>query len=204
MNVITARFTYGNRARTDPITRLDYGWILRFENANLPETYQVDFSNDPSNSGTSKTSIGNSDGVEIPQEFCVPGKNVYGFVYLVGENSGRTRYFTETFVQARPDRSGRTPTPTQQDTVDQAIAALNAGVSRVETIADAIPPTIDAALEAAKESGEFDGPQGPQGETGPQGPQGVPGQDYVLTEADKEEIVHMVLDIYPAAEGVSF
>lgn len=32
------------------------------------------------------------------------------------------------------------------------------------------------------------GPQGPQGETGPAGPQGVPGDDYVLTDADKTEI----------------
>lgn len=40
------------------------------------------------------------------------------------------------------------------------------------------------------------GPQGIQGEQGPQGPigpQGEPGQDYVLTEADKSEIAGMVV-----------
>jgi hypothetical protein len=41
------------------------------------------------------------------------------------------------------------------------------------------------------------GPQGPKGETGPQGPQGKAGEDgtdYVLTDADKDEIVSMVLE----------
>lgn len=62
------------------------------------------------------------------------------------------------------------------------------------------------------------GPQGPQGEkgdTGPQGPQGdkgdtgpaghtpVKGTDY-YTEADKAEMVDLVLAALPAAEGVSY
>ena len=37
------------------------------------------------------------------------------------------------------------------------------------------------------------GPQGEQGIQGPIGPQGEPGQDYVLTEADKSEIAGMVV-----------
>lgn len=32
------------------------------------------------------------------------------------------------------------------------------------------------------------GEQGPQGEAGPQGPQGIPGDDYVLTDADMQKI----------------
>ena len=37
------------------------------------------------------------------------------------------------------------------------------------------------------------GPQGIQGEQGPIGPQGEPGQNYILTEADKSEIAGMVV-----------
>ena len=37
------------------------------------------------------------------------------------------------------------------------------------------------------------GPQGPQGETGATGPQGIPGDDYVLTAQDKDEIADIVL-----------
>lgn len=42
------------------------------------------------------------------------------------------------------------------------------------------------------------GPQGPQGETGPQGPQG---DDYVLTEADKAEIVAATVAALPKYDG---
>lgn len=54
------------------------------------------------------------------------------------------------------------------------------------------------------------GPQGeigPKGDTGPQGPQGepgAPGQDYVLTEADKAEIANLVLASIPSGDEVSY
>lgn len=54
------------------------------------------------------------------------------------------------------------------------------------------------------------GPQGPAGETGPQGPQGpqgIPGadgDDYVLTEADKEEIVNLVIEALPDGDEVAY
>lgn len=61
---------------------------------------------------------------------------------------------------------------------------------------------VEYALLEAKESGEFDGPQGIQGETGPQGPAGPQGEtgytpvlgvDY-WTEADKKEIESYIDD----------
>lgn len=87
---------------------------------------------------------------------------------------------------------------------------------------------IDQALAQAKASGEFDGaqgpagpqgevgPAGPQGETGaqgpagpqgpegPQGPQGIPGNDYVLTGADKTSIANTVLTLLPTWTGGSY
>lgn len=69
--------------------------------------------------------------------------------------------------------SGQAPDPVE-DWLTAANTALNA-----------IPQTIDDALEEAKESGEFDGPQGPKGDkgdkgdtgaTGAQGPQGIQGE----------------------------
>lgn len=54
---------------------------------------------------------------------------------------------------------------------------------------------IDLALAQAKESGLFDGPQGPQG---------IPGNDYVLTEADKTSIANTVLGLLPTWEGGSY
>lgn len=60
------------------------------------------------------------------------------------------------------------------------------------------------------------GPQGPQGEKGDQGIQGIqgpqgpkgekgdPGNDYILTDTDKQEIIGAVLNALPTAEGVGF
>ena len=61
-----------------------------------------------------------------------------------------------------------------------------------------------------------DGEQGPQGEQGiqgiqgEQGPQGEPGkdgangQDYILTEDDKQDIANLVIAAIPSSEGVSY
>lgn len=56
---------------------------------------------------------------------------------------------------------------------------------------------LAAALEDAKQSGEFDGPRGIQGEKGDTPVKGV---DY-WTDADKQEIVDEVLDAIPDAGG---
>ena len=54
-----------------------------------------------------------------------------------------------------------------------------------------------------------EGSQGPKGETGPagpQGPQGIqgePGADYVLTEADKNEIAEITATLVPSGGGAS-
>lgn len=46
----------------------------------------------------------------------------------------------------------------------------------------------------------FDGEPGPQGEPGKDGEKGEPGNDYVLTAADKQEIAQLALAAMPAAE----
>jgi hypothetical protein len=73
-------------------------------------------------------------------------------------------------------------------------------------------PGKDGATGAAGPKGDKGdtGPQGPKGDTGAQGPKGDPGKqgadgkDYVLTEADKEELVADVLAALPTWEGGSY
>ena len=48
------------------------------------------------------------------------------------------------------------------------------------------------------------GPQGPQGPVGEKGDTGAPGEDYVLTEADKSEIANLVLASIPVGDEVSY
>lgn len=75
---------------------------------------------------------------------------------------------------------------------------------------------LDGTVQAVEQKladGDFVGPPGPQGIQGPQGltgpvgatgPQGPPGNDYILTAGDKQEIISAVLDAYPAAEEAVF
>lgn len=55
-----------------------------------------------------------------------------------------------------------------------------------------LPDAINTALAQAKESGVFDGAQGPAG------------NDYVLTEADKQEIAELALTKLPTWTGGSY
>lgn len=126
------------------MTRIDYGWMLKFEGTDLPPypiQFQVDFSNDPTNAGTSKSQLGTVDGVEIPQEYLIPGKSVYAYVYYVDEEYvyGRTEYVVEIPVEARPSRTDEQPTPTQQTVIDETIAALNAAVSEANAAIEHYP-----------------------------------------------------------------
>ena len=62
------------------------------------------------------------------------------------------------------------------ESVTQAGAEAKASAEEAKAAADSVPQTIEAALAEAKDSGEFDGPQGEKGETGERGPQGEKGE----------------------------
>ena len=174
-NIVRASFVFGRSTKTRSLHQWDYGQILQFEGLDLPSAYTVHFANQPT-SGDAKTQVGGADGVDIPDEYLTTGLPVYAWVYLhSGADDGETVYSVTIPVTKRPKPIEDEPTPVQQGAIDTAIAALNEGVETVQGIAEAIPQTIDAALTEAKDSGEFDGPQGPQGETGPQGPKGDTG-----------------------------
>lgn len=127
---------------TAPIVKEDYGLFLLIEGADLPTTYEVDFSNEET-SGTSVTMIGNADGVHIPNQFVKSGRDVYAFLYLTGEDYGRTVYKFRIPNKLRPDRTDATPDPEEQSVIDQAIAALNDAVE--QTAADVVTTTAKAA-----------------------------------------------------------
>ena len=131
----------------EPITRVDHGLRLRIKGVALPATYEVDFSNDE-HSGSSVTMIGNSDGVLIPSQFIKSGKDVFAFLYHVGEDYGRTVFKFHIPNKLRPDRTDEEPTPEQASTIDQAINALNTAVEQTaQDVLDA-----DASATSAAES----------------------------------------------------
>lgn len=140
--VIRGVVNSGRYTVTAPIVKEDYGLYLQIEGVELPQTYEVDFSNSESN-GTSVTMIGNADGVLIPHQFIDTGKDIFAFLYHVGANYGRTVYKFRIPNKVRPDRTNEQPTPEEQSVIDQTIAALNEAAETAEENAD----KAEAAVE---------------------------------------------------------
>ena len=115
-------------------------------------------------------------------------------------------------------------TPTVQIELDTSLS-IQGKAADAKAVGDALgeklgttelDSAIDTALQQAKASGDFNGPQGPQGpkgdpgekgdkgDTGATGAQGEPGkdgadgkdgEDYVLTNEDKQEIAEMAAEL---------
>ena len=177
----------GRYTVTAPIVKEDYGLYLKIEGLELPETYQVDFSNSEHN-GTSVTMIGNSDGVLIPSQFISSGKDVFAFLYHVGVDFGRTVYKFRIPNKLRPDRTDETPTPEEQSVIDQTISALNDAVESAQEAQQAIEnmsvsaQTLAEGASATVTKTEQDGVVHlafgiPRGQTGASGRDGVDGTD---------------------------
>ena len=116
---------------TSPIMKENREQRLLIIGLDLPEIYEIDFSNEKKH-GSSVTVIGNTEGVLIPTQFIKTGRDVYAFYYYVGDGFGQTEHVFKIPNNLRPDRTDEEPEPEQQSSIDQAIAALNEAVERVE------------------------------------------------------------------------
>ena len=174
-NIIHMSLSEGRVVYSEPLYQYDYGQKLVLEGVNLPASYEVHFSN--FEHGESVTQIADSTGVTIPDMLLTSGQKIFVWVYLHNaETDGETVYKGIIPVNERAKPSDAPPTPVQQSIIEEAIITLNKGVSTVETLAEQIPEDIRDALNEAKESGEFDGPQGPQGPRGQKGERGYKGE----------------------------
>ena len=89
-------------AFTKPLHQFDTGQKLIFSGVILPETYEVQFSNQKEG-GISVATTGTEDGVLIPDVFLQTGEYVYVWVYLRNEESyGMTQYSVVIPVTRRP------------------------------------------------------------------------------------------------------
>ena len=180
--VIHAPVGGGRYTVTAPIIKEDYGLYLKIEGLELPSTYEVDFSNSEHN-GTSVTMIGNADGVLIPRQFIDSGKDVFAFLYHVGDNYGRTVFKFRIPNKLRPDRTDETPTPEQQSVIDQTISALNEAKEEWEGMtaeAVTLPPNSQATAEYADGVLTIGVPRGADGGGGGGGVELYPATKYSL------------------------
>ena len=126
-NTLTVSFNYcGNVSSVNgKLFQYDYGQIMQFKGIELPETYEVHFSN--SEGGTATTSIGTADGVEIPDTYLQHARTLYAWVYLhTGEDDGETEYRVSVPIIKRARPTHEEPTPVQQSEIEQLIALAEA------------------------------------------------------------------------------
>ena len=148
LNVTKAAFGGLREVTTSPLWQYDYGQILKIDGLDLPQSFEVHFSNSRK-SGETITQIGTDNQVTIPDMYLTSGADIYAFIFLHdGLTDGETEYVIKIPVRERPEPSDIEPTPEQQDVITEAIAALNEAVT--QTAADVI--STDASAQAAAAS----------------------------------------------------
>lgn len=139
------------RAITAPAInyQFDVVQMLVINDLDLPDYYEVDFCN-PGDSQTI-TIVGTADGVRIPDNLLLTGKDVIAYIVIQGIDEGavETRYEVKIPVRDRPARSDIQPTPSERLEIDELVNALNDGVERAEDAAEAAEGQADRAETAA-------------------------------------------------------
>lgn len=116
---------------TDKLYQYDYGQKVQFTGVELPAAYEAHFSN--SYKGNSYNIIADSNIVNIPDECLLSGDPVYVWVFLhETSEDGETEYHGIIPVIHRAKRTMQTPTPAQQDALDQAIAIIQGAGSQLQ------------------------------------------------------------------------
>lgn len=137
MHTVTVHYDESGYYRTEPLVQYDYGQMLVFKGFDLPEKYEVHFAN--CREGNSTISLGDSDGVKIPDIYLQTGKPVYAWLFLHDTaKDGRTVFIIQIPVTKRASIFGGEPTPVQQDIIEQAIAELEAALRECETLEEKI------------------------------------------------------------------
>ena len=120
-NVIEAKFSSRDRKCViGPLWQYDYGQILRITGIDLPESYEVHFSNDPR--GVAKSIPGNANGVRIPAEYLKSGSSVFAWLYVhQGEDDGSTEYQIEIQVRRRARPTSDAPDSEEKTAIGDLI-----------------------------------------------------------------------------------
>jgi len=152
--IVTATFGVSKMAHTRSLYQYDYGTVLQIAGLSLPFAFEVDFANTPDR-GQSKTQIGQNSQVSIPDEYLLSGKPIYAWIFLHdSETDGETVYHITIPVRRRTERTDQEPTPVQQDTITQAIAALDAAVEQTGRDVASAGQSASEAAGSAQEAGQ--------------------------------------------------
>lgn len=156
LNVIKAHFGALREVTTAPVWQYDYGKKLEIDGIpNLPSTFEIHYSNSKAR-GTAKRWIGYDGVVDVLNEYLLSGADIWGFIFLhEGEDDGQTEYVIHIPVKERSEAEDSEPTPVHRDIVDEAIAALNTGVTQAGAFAASASESAEAAAQSADEAEDW-------------------------------------------------
>ena len=150
--IITVTYDDSLRCTTREAYQYDYGQVFRFKGFGemLPETFEVHFS-----IGNRKavTQIGTNGEVAVP-DVCLEGyAPVMAWLFLHDtESDGETKFEIKVPVKQRAKPTDQEPTPVQQDTITQAIAALQSAVTKTSEAKAASETAKTEAVTASTEA----------------------------------------------------
>jgi len=138
----------GRYTVTAPITQWDYGYIFQPIIEDLPATYRLDFSNDE-HSGTAYPVYCDADGGEVPQSLIDTGKDIFVWLFYIGDGFGKTEHKWRIPNKLKPKNEEETPEPSQQSSIDQLIVRSNEAVETAEASASEASTSAQSAKDDA-------------------------------------------------------
>lgn len=153
-NEVSTLASHSRKITTRMLRQYDYGIRLVLTGVNLPNAYEVHFSN-KKHGGNAKAVLGDASGVLIPDEYLLTGEPIFAWVYLhTGQDDGESVYLIEIPVEKRPAPDPTQPTPVQQDIITQAIAVLNNAIEETAASEAAAAESAESAQTSATAAAE--------------------------------------------------
>lgn len=142
-------------ASTLGVWQYDYGQVLRITGPELPPAVEVQFSLDEKSGETLSrvgTTVDGATEVKIPDELLAHSATsdyqIYAYIYLTDETSGKTKYEIAIPVRARSKPTSPTEDPeTDPDLFRETVVAVNASAERAENAASSAMESAASAEE---------------------------------------------------------
>ena len=138
MNEIHVYFDGQISVQTDPLWQYDDEQVLIFEDIDLPEQYEVHFSNHR-DTGRTIPQIGTAEGVRIPSKVLKNGKTIFAWLYL----NSATRRLVTIPVRRRAGIGDVDETEEEQMTISVLIEQMQSTLEQVQEYASTITAQVD-------------------------------------------------------------
>ena len=209
-NIIVADLSKSKLHQCQPVYRYSYGMKLKIVGIDIPTGYTVRYSNDIN--GIAKSRVGGSDGiVDIPDEYFVPGENIYCWPFVHPTPDSGTAVAT-IVIPIDPEAKcvDEEPTPVQQSVIDEAISALNAAVDHVDEAVQHYPIIQEGiwyvwdidSEEYVSTDIPATGPKGDPGDPGPGVPEGGTTSQMMVKHSDDDYDTEWQDQVVVRGEGI--